>query len=486
MRRRVPSWFDGPLRLVAVVGIVVGLLFVFVTPPWSGGADEATHFARSLSMADGRLMPHKIDGKLISQIPESYRADENLVIANFFGPAFINGTMMRSLLRSTPNWENTFDYDTGATTAASPVAYLPSAIGMWVPNLLEAPGVVVLWFGRLANLFLYLLVIGLALRIAVAFRWTIALGAIIPMNLALASAVSPDGLTVASIALVVAVFTRVWAEAVNGDGEVVRSRDVNRVTVAMVLGSGLLLAVSKPPYFLVLSLFGVLAIVARRNRTALAAGCAALAAIAVGGLSVVVAASSNYGGVAESISDPITVQPDVQKQRLLHDPIGFLRHCATDWFSRLNETVQGWSRRLGIWTSDPPRFLPWLLIASFVVAAVLYDLEWFRRFGGWLRWSVGAGVVALVVSIYASAFIWFDDTTWGKHMGDQIARYTVPLFALALIGWVPRWTFSPIEKVFAGRISRTVASRTALAVALISLTTAVVAAVINWVSTGRM
>jgi hypothetical protein len=120
------------------------------------------------------------------------------------------------------------------------------------------------------------------------------------------------------------------------------------------------------------------------------------------------------------------------------------------------------------------------------VAAVLYDLEWFRRFGGWLRWSVAAGVVALIVSIYASAFIWFDDTTWGKHMGDQIARYTVPLFALALIGWVPRWTFSPIENVFAGRISRTVASRTALAVALISLTTAVVAAVINWVSTGRM
>ena len=484
-QRWVPAWCDGPMRLLLGVGLVVGVLFVFIAPPWSGGADEATHFARSIDIAGGHLTPRTIDDRSVSILPRSYREDQNLVVDNFYGPAPINGTLIRTLLHSTPNTSDTIAYDTNATMAATPVGYLPSAIGMAIPRALNAPGVVSLWFGRLADLLFYLFVFGLAVHVATGFRWTIAFGAIVPMNLALASSVTPDGVTIAAIALVLASFIRMWSQVTDGDHHGEIAQRVNGKTVALILGSGLLLALAKPPYFLILLLFGVLAFVARRNRTVLAAAGAAAVAMAVGAMSTALAASSNYGGVSESLADPITVQPDVQKQRLLDNPFGFLRHCVTDWFSRLNDTVQIWSRRLGIWTSGPPHFVPWLLLVSFVLAAVLFDLEWFRKFRGLLRWSVALGTIALIVVLYASSFIWFDDTTWGQHMGDQIGRYSIPLFALAVIGRIPRWTFTPLANIAEGRVTRTTASRVALVSALVCIATVVVAMLINWLSTGR-
>ena len=488
--------FDGPMRMALGVGFAIGLLFVFVAPPWSGGADEASHFARSLDIANGNLTPRVEGDDAFSAIPRSYRQDQDLVIAQFGGPAPIDGSLISKLLDSHPDWTDTVDYDTRSTTASSPVGYLPSAIAMMLPNTFGAPGVVVMWFGRLADLLVYLALIGVALSVARAFRWVFAVGVIIPMNLAQAASVSPDSLTIAGIVLVLAVLTRVWSEAMvrhnahRADHETEPALfdaavRVQWSTIAWVFGSGLLLALAKPPYFLVLGLFAVLALVVRRDRTVLASAGAAVAAIVAGGLATLVNVSSSYSGVAVSIAVPIQVQPDVQKQRIVDDPLGFLWRCVTNWFDHLGETVQKWSRAVGIWTSDPPHWLPWVLIMAFVVAAVLLDRNDFLRLRGLLRWSAAAGAVLLIVAIYASAYVWFDDTLEGRHMGDQIARYSLPLFPLAMMGWIPRWSIALAGRANRGRFDARLAGYWVLAVGLVAEVTLVAAVSINWVSTGR-
>lgn len=476
---------DGPLRLALGVGLVVGLLFVFLAPPWSGGADEASHFARSLDIAHGHLTPRAEGDEAFSAIPATYRSDQDLVISRFRGPAPIDGSLVSALLDSHPDWEHTVDYDTRSTTASSPVGYLPSAIGMVLPNALGAPGIVVLWCGRLADLITYLVIVGVALFVARAFRWVFAFAAIVPMNLAQAGSISPDAMTIAGIVLVLAVFTRVWRDA-SARQEIAESMSTIRwSTVGWVIGSGLLLALAKPPYFLVLGLFVVLALTSLRDRTVLTSAGAAIAAMVTGGLATLVNVSSSYSGVAVSIATPITVQPDVQKERITSDPLGFLGRCITNWFDHFGGTVQKWSRAIGIWTSDPPHWLPWVLIISFIVTAVVFDRHDFLRLRGLLRWSAAVGVAALLVAIYASAYIWFDDTLEGLHMGDQIARYSLPLFPLAMMGWIPRWSIVVAGRVNGGRHDARTIGRWLLGLAIASEAAVVIAVIVNWVSSGR-
>ena len=50
---------------------------------------------------------------------------------------------------------------------------MPATVGMLVPVAVDAPGIVALWFGRLANLAAYLGLASLAVRWSRRFRWTI-------------------------------------------------------------------------------------------------------------------------------------------------------------------------------------------------------------------------------------------------------------------------------------------------------------------------
>ena len=95
----------------------------------------------------------------------------------------------------------------------------------------------------------YMLLAAWAIRTAAAFRWSLAVAATIPLNLALAASVSPDGLTIAAVLLAVAMWTRV-----EGGEEV--------PLPALILSTGML-ALAKPPYFLVLGLFLASAVLQR-------------------------------------------------------------------------------------------------------------------------------------------------------------------------------------------------------------------------------
>ncbi len=325
--RRRRRFLQGPERLLLGLGLIVGLAFVLCYPPYGAGADEGTHFARALEMAHDRITPGEVDGRIASPIPASYKRDQDAVVDNVFnGTAPFSGDLRDRLLESRPDWDDTFVVETQPTMAATPLAYAPSAVAMVVPDRLGWAGLWVLWAGRVGNLLVYLAVVLVALRVATAFRWSIVIAALFPMNLGIAASVSPDALTIAALMLVVAVWTRVWrpggaASPVAADesaaDESARTRaavlsslgasvddggagppvtappepvadpgasmpaDPGRTGVldrlgrwvrtpvgtgAMVLVAGLLLVATKPPYFLVLVAFPALLVVRWADR----------------------------------------------------------------------------------------------------------------------------------------------------------------------------------------------------------------------------
>lgn len=546
----------GPERLLLAVGVVVGLLFALLYPPFSAGADEATHLARALEMAHGRLTPGEVDGAVGSPIPRTYRQDQDQVILLLFrGGPFDDGTYS-VLARSRPDWSDTFVVDTQPTMAATPFAYAPSALAMAIPDRLGWAGIFVLWAGRIGNLVVYLALAWLAVRVATAFRWTLAIAALFPMNLGIAASVTPDALTIAAFLLVIAVWTRVWrpdgvAAVTAGDAaadlapapgvadhphdpDAVRSQDevlaslgldgpsstpaapapaptastttapsdatappdpsapgvVARLdtwtrtpigTGAMVLAAGLLLVATKPPYFLILVAFPALLLTAWRDARLRLAALAGVVGLAAGGLFTLLSSSGSYKAVTENIAGGVAYQPDVQQERLLSDPLGFLGRVVGDWFGNLDRTVQRWVRHVGYVEVTLPAWVSWLFVIAVVVAALLLDRRDLLGLRRWARaiWALLAA--GMIVALYTSSYLYFDDTVEGTYMGLQIPRYVSPFFAIAVMGWVPRFPVAlPRSRPLLSRVPTWVP----VAIVVVVQAVMIVAAVRTWTVTG--
>ena len=109
------------------------------------------------------------------------------------------------------------------------------------------------------------------------------------------------------------------------------------------------------------------------------------------------------------------------------------------WFEAVPDSVQRWTRQLGFWRSSLPGVLAWVILAVFVIAAITLDADDLLRLRRFSRSIFAVGTAAIVLALMASSYVYFDDTVDGVHMTEQIARYSLPLFAMAVMGWAPRW-----------------------------------------------
>lgn len=428
-----------PSRLVLLVGAVLGLLMVIGAPGWFGGADEGTHFVRALAMANGQVFPDRVDGVWESEIPIAASESIRLTVINGVeGTAPNTVGLLGELLELRPDWSERQAYETGPTLASSPIAYAPSALAMAVPNALGAPPIVTLWFGRAGDLLVYLGLVLLALRLAGAFRWAIAVTAIFPMNLAMAASVSPDAMTIGSLLLVIALWTRVWNPRGANGGDDPLLAPLWRVA-ALVGGAGVLLALSKPPYFLVLLAFPALLLVRRSDRRVRLAALTAVGATCVGVVAAALSTSNDYRSAGAGMFAELRFQPEVQQERILDDPLAFVGRCISGWFDILPESVQKWTRQLGIWRSGLPPAVAWTVVIGMITAVIVLDAQDLLRLRRFCRWIFILCSTGIVLALMTSSYLYFDDTLEGVHMTDQIGRYALPLFAVGIMGWAPRW-----------------------------------------------
>ena len=113
-----------------------------------------------------------------------------------------------------------------------------------------------------------------------------------------------------------------------------------------------------------------------------------------------------------------------------------------------------------------------------VVAAAHLDSADYLGSTGFTRALVGMGTVGMLFVLYGSSYVYFSDRTDYQGIGIQMARYSVPLTALALIGWVPRWLVARLPAQQAGNEKAAVGS-VALAVGV-----ALAFSVVTWLVTG--
>ena len=420
-----------PQRLLLLVGVPLGLLIAFLAPAWTG-YDEHTHFARAVDMAGGSLFATHEEG-LGTPIPASYSEDTLLVQQNWVdgNPAW-TAALTGDLLGSSPDGR-TVHVDLRPTNASPPVAYLPAAVGMLVPVAADAPGVLALWAGRIVNLAADLSLAVLAVRTASAFRWTLAALALLPMHLTLGATISPDALTAAALFLVVALWTRVRA----GD----------EIPLWLLVSGTLLLALAKPPYFLVLALLPVAGFRRRTPEGRLAARVGA-GTLGLGLLVTLLNSSTKYQAVTSTMGyGDLALQPEVQRERLLGDLPGFVWASVETWFTELNHYVQDWFRNFGFFTSRLPAALPWLFLLLLVAALLRLDRKDFRGLRGPDRWLLGLGTAGMILVLFSSSYVYFTDHVAYDTIGQQMARYSAPLLVMMLLAGAPRRLVRTLDRL---------------------------------------
>jgi uncharacterized membrane protein len=176
----------------AILALTAGLFMVFLNAPFEA-PDEASHFWRAYHVSEGNLVStrcHDLSGGWIPKsITHAHLPFENLVA---HPENRIEKNAIRNGLRE-PFADQPQEFICmGFAALYSPVVYIPQAVGIAIGKACGLSPLGMMYIGRIMNLFFWVSVSFIAIRITPVFKWVFVLISLLPMNVFLASSLSAD------------------------------------------------------------------------------------------------------------------------------------------------------------------------------------------------------------------------------------------------------------------------------------------------------
>lgn len=413
--RRSAHW--QPEHVFTLLLAVFGLAFAFGMPPCQV-ADEISHFHRAYHISEGHLVPEMVGEWGGGLLPASI-----LRVAQTFGRlAFHPENQARwedfrslSTLPLNRDERSAVPFHTAYYTF---VPYLPQALGMALTRWLGLGPLGIFYAGRLANLFLALLLVYGAIRITPVFKLVFGSVALLPISVHQFASLSYDGCTIGVSFLLAAVFLRL---AVDG-----KARAGGGVSAVLHALTGWL-TLCKFPYVLLILLY--LAVPVSRfggwRRYLLTA--AGLVLIA----STMTAASMHMKkyapGRMSSVEGPSI---DLQMRFIRRHPARFAEICSVT----VAEHGKLWIDHLAClgWLDTRVNPLAVHLFFLFMVVVVLGDRTEGFHAGARLKMCALASVLLSALWILAALYICGNAVRAPLILGVQ-GRYFVPLLPLLLL-----------------------------------------------------
>ena len=425
-RRINTSFADPPARAFVALSLGFGLGLVALIPPFQA-PDEIDHFRRAYQISEGIFVPERRPGppgdpdRLINvtggELPRSL-----LAVDLFFEPLRLrpDRAITLSTLRTSLDLEVSPDrrvFVPFANTAlASPLPYLPQAVGIAIASWFTDAVVAHAYAGRIANLLSSTVLVALAIRMIPICKWGLMLLALAPTALAQSASLSSDALTNALSFLLIAVVLRCGMSSALG---VERHRWL--LLVALSAGIGLVKQMYVP---LPLALLMVPAERLGGRRRQLAATALLLM--------TAVAAAALWSWIARAIYSPIEpgIDPTAQLAAIVAAPAAL----ASAFGRTLVEygPALGWQYLGVLGTLDtelPHSLLLAYAVALFVIACVEFD--------GRASVTRGQRLVALFVAALTSASVCLSVHLIADKVGQDViwlqGRYFVPIGPLLLV-----------------------------------------------------
>lgn len=183
-----------PEYLFAVLGLIFGLFFVFINPPFQTN-DEDRHFIHSYILSQGFFLPDQGKNKIGAEIPLNIIE----IPKRFQGIRFSKDVKIsKQKLEEAENiplypHNNIFYHD--FHHSLNPIGFIPAATGIGVGQYINSNPVWLGWFGRIGSLIFYIVIIFFAIRLTPILKNAFMLYALTPMVLYQGSSVTYDVLS---------------------------------------------------------------------------------------------------------------------------------------------------------------------------------------------------------------------------------------------------------------------------------------------------
>jgi uncharacterized membrane protein len=411
----------GPTKFFLIAGAVSGLSFLIITPPFQG-ADETVHFMRAYQISEGNLVidqvGNKVGGYLPSSIGETYTVTNSPPIAFYPQLKYHEIETRRAFHIKLKSSQKTL-YDFGSTTEYSPVAYLPSSIGILFGRLAHAPPILSFYLGRLGNLAAWLGLAGLAIMYMPRKKWALAAVSLLPMVIFQAATINGDVVTIGTMFLFFALILNLREKKSN----------VSHKELIYLLITGLAMALTKEIMFIFLP--AILLIGKNKFETSRQAWLTKIILMGIPFLALlgwywtihgINLGASAYGNGAV---------PAHQLKYIIRSPLRYINVLWNTYFYTWgNNVTDSFIGNFG-WDSAP--LSDGLIVIGFITLAFLLGTSTRKEKPKWLnrneKWIIAAIGILYWLAVSTSLYIDYSPVTFRIIVGLQ-GRYFFPLALL--------------------------------------------------------
>jgi uncharacterized membrane protein len=230
-----------PEIIFVLYGSIFGLLILFITPPFQV-PDEYLHFDYAYAVSIGKLYGST------SLIPTTLQqlADETKSIPSH-PENKVSYERLMQYINIPLNPSSTVPVAYNGTAKYNPVPYFPVAISITIARLLDFNPFDLFYFGRIINLFIWILLGYSAIRLLPDQKWTFLLLILTPMSLSEAGSYSAD------------VFTNgisfLWISMCFYFSALNKEELLNKKSRILLIIVASLVSLTKPPYIFLIGLY---------------------------------------------------------------------------------------------------------------------------------------------------------------------------------------------------------------------------------------
>lgn len=432
-------------RFWLIVNGLMGLFYVFVVPPFQT-PDEFNHFYKINHILTGHFYP-EVDTPTVTlggYVPQSVVDIEKPYLKFVWHDSVkSNPNTFREVL-ATPLSKNQKTFATFPNTARyTPIAYSPPLIACGIAWILDLNPAYSMYLGRLANLAFWLFCMTMVFRIIPVFHTVLAFITLLPGTIAIQSTLSADVFSNGCLFIMMALFLKFKFT----------DKPISQLELVCFWLLSLLTTWAKMVYFpIVLTLllvpkerFGGL-----KNKVANLSIGLFINLLVVFWWSMEVDfmiypydnyEKTTYHNLHERDDPPNTfyvVNPEMQKQLILKDPIGFMARFIPSSFELYSYNNKSYISTVGWEGVAVNRVLHGLLIASLLIFIAAQK----SIFSGWERWGlvlIGHGMSCVFL---LSQYLHWDEVG-GKIGVSHIGKYYIPIYPFlmfALMGVLYRYS----------------------------------------------
>ena len=408
-------------KIYLFLAIFIGLFMVFINPPFAGVPDENAHYWKTLAITQGKFYCNDT----IISVPVNYsNLPDDLKpvkIQGIKGNKMSGSKIKEALI--TPASKEVVPLGS-AICNASPIGYIPQAIGLKIGLLTNAPPLVAFYLGRFFPFVVVIFLIFSAIRIAPFGKIVFLLVGLLPMTMQQIASFSYDALHIGLILFFTAYILKLASS----------TKKLSKREMWLLFGLSLLALNAKPGYFFLAFLIFILPKIKFKNAKKYWLYTTGFALLNIGLFFLLRIVFNEAGAFGKEID------PNAQMLGVLKNPFGFLIIVIQTLYGKIMYFYETIVLRPGWMHSSLPDLLYLFYGLGFILLLRSNDEE--------IRLSRNQRLVLFFSSILQLIFVFFSlYLVWTKVGDDGIkglqGRYLLVLLPIFILSFYKsKFTFS--------------------------------------------